>query len=75
MSDANEFLDRHVLPYPVKFLTHRFVILATIALLVPADRVRPQHVLRAGGEQLPEHDGRGGQLDRAALRDDIRDPG
>ncbi len=31
----NAFLDRYVLPWPVWFLTHRFVILATIALLVP----------------------------------------
>ncbi len=35
MSNVNAFLDQHVLPYPVKFLTHRFVILATIALLAP----------------------------------------
>ena len=31
----NDFLDRHVLPWPVRFLTFRFVILATIALLIP----------------------------------------
>ncbi|MCC6443624.1 MAG: hypothetical protein IT210_09250 [Armatimonadetes bacterium] len=31
----NLFLDRFVLPWPVKFLTHRFVILATILMLVP----------------------------------------
>ena len=35
MTKVNSFLDQHVLPYPVKFLTHRFVILATIALLAP----------------------------------------
>jgi hypothetical protein len=35
MEKVNEFLDRRVLPYPVKFLTHRFIILATIALLAP----------------------------------------
>lgn len=35
MRKLNEFLDKHVLPYPVKFLTHRFVILATIGLLAP----------------------------------------
>ena len=29
------FLDRRVLPYPVKFLTNRIVIMATLALLVP----------------------------------------
>ncbi len=32
---VNAFLDRHVLPWPVRFLTFRFVILATIALLIP----------------------------------------
>ncbi len=31
----NDFLDRHILPWPVRFLTFRFVILATIALLIP----------------------------------------
>lgn len=31
----NEFLDRYILPWPVRFLTFRFVILLTIALLVP----------------------------------------
>jgi hypothetical protein len=31
----NMFLDKHVLPYPVKFLTNRIVILATLALLLP----------------------------------------
>ncbi len=32
---VNDFLDRYVLPWPVRFLTFRFVILATIGLLVP----------------------------------------
>jgi len=31
----NEFLDKYVLPWPVRFLTFRFIILATIALLIP----------------------------------------
>lgn len=31
----NEFLDKHVLPYPVKYLTNRVVILLTLCLLVP----------------------------------------
>jgi hypothetical protein len=31
----NSFLDKHVLPYPVKYLTNRVTILATLALLVP----------------------------------------
>ena len=35
MQRINEFLDAHVLPYPVKFLTHRFIILLTMALLIP----------------------------------------
>jgi hypothetical protein len=32
---ANDFLDRYVLPWPVRFLTYRFVILITIGLLIP----------------------------------------
>ncbi len=35
MDVVNEFLDRNVLPWPVRFLTFRFVILLTIALLIP----------------------------------------
>ena len=35
MSKVSRFLDARVLPWPVKFLTNRFIILATIALLVP----------------------------------------
>jgi uncharacterized membrane protein len=35
MKRVNELLDRFVLPWPVRFLTHRFIILATISLLVP----------------------------------------
>src|SRR5947208_1874632 len=31
----NTILDEHVLPYPVRFLTNRVIILATLALLVP----------------------------------------
>lgn len=31
----NDFLDRYVLPLPVRFLTFRFVILGTMALLIP----------------------------------------
>ena len=31
----NAFLDRYILPYPVRFLTNRFGILVTIALLIP----------------------------------------
>ncbi len=31
----NAFLDTYVLPWPVRFLTFRFTILVTIALLVP----------------------------------------
>jgi len=35
LDQVNEFLDRYVLPWPVRFLTFRFVILLTIALLIP----------------------------------------
>jgi hypothetical protein len=31
----NDFLDQYILPWPVRYLSHRFVILATIALLIP----------------------------------------
>lgn len=31
----NVFLDKYVLPWPVRFLTFRFTILATIGLLIP----------------------------------------
>jgi hypothetical protein len=31
----NDFLDHYILPWPVRYLSHRFVILATIALLIP----------------------------------------
>jgi hypothetical protein len=35
LSHLEQFLDRRVLPYPVKYLTNRIVILATLVLLVP----------------------------------------
>jgi hypothetical protein len=35
MDRVNDFLDRYVLPWPVRFLTYRFVILITIGLLIP----------------------------------------
>jgi hypothetical protein len=31
----NAFLDSYVLPYPVKYLTNRLTILATLCLLIP----------------------------------------
>jgi hypothetical protein len=31
----NGFLDRHILPYPVKYLTNRVVILATLCFMIP----------------------------------------
>src|SRR2546423_1614703 len=31
----NLFIDKNILPYPVKFLTNRIIILATLALLIP----------------------------------------
>ena len=35
VSKVNAFLDKWILPWPVRFLTNRFVILMTIALLIP----------------------------------------
>jgi hypothetical protein len=35
MKRIDNFLDRYVLPWPVRYLSHRFVILLTIALLIP----------------------------------------
>ena len=35
MKRINEFLDNHVFPIPVAFLTNRFVILFTVLLLIP----------------------------------------
>src|SRR5579862_2344588 len=35
MHQLNEFLDKYVLPWPVKYLTHRLTILATLCLLIP----------------------------------------
>ena len=35
MDRIDDFLDRYVLPWPVRYLTFRFVILATLALLIP----------------------------------------
>ena len=34
-NQVNDFLDRYILPWPVRFLTFRFVILITIGLLIP----------------------------------------
>ncbi len=35
MDRISQFLDARVLPWPVKFATNRFIILVTIALLIP----------------------------------------
>jgi hypothetical protein len=35
MQRVYEFLDQHILPWPVRYLSHRFIILITIALLIP----------------------------------------
>ncbi len=35
LDQINAFLDKNVLPWPVRFLTFRFVILVTIGLLIP----------------------------------------
>ncbi len=42
---VNTFLDNHVLPYPVKFLTNRVVILCTLGLLVPLIAFRDETIL------------------------------
>jgi hypothetical protein len=34
----NRFLDQRILPYPVKFLTNRVIILLTLCLIVPLIR-------------------------------------
>jgi len=35
MQRVFDFLDKYVLPWPVRYLSHRFVILLTIGLLIP----------------------------------------
>jgi uncharacterized membrane protein len=35
INKLNLWLDKYILPWPVRFLTHRFVILATMSLLIP----------------------------------------
>ncbi len=45
MKRINDFLDRYVLPWPVRYLSHRFVILLTIALLIPLVVYASQQVL------------------------------
>ena len=35
MQRIYDFLDKYVLPWPVRYLSHRFVILLTISLLIP----------------------------------------
>src|SRR5689334_4497678 len=35
VEQLNTFLDRYVLPFPVKYLTNRVVILLTLSLLIP----------------------------------------
>ncbi len=35
MQRVYDFLDKFILPWPVRYLSHRFVILLTIALLIP----------------------------------------
>jgi hypothetical protein len=35
MQRINDFLDKYILPWPVRYLSHRFVILLTISLLIP----------------------------------------
>lgn len=42
------FLDKHVLPYPVKFLTNRLVILFTLVMLIPLIALADHQVLVLG---------------------------
>jgi hypothetical protein len=35
MQRVYDFLDKYILPWPVRYLSHRFVILLTISLLIP----------------------------------------
>jgi hypothetical protein len=35
MQRVYDFLDKYILPWPVRYLSHRFVILLTIGLLIP----------------------------------------
>jgi hypothetical protein len=35
LNHLNRYLDKHILPWPVRFVTFRLVILATILLLIP----------------------------------------
>jgi hypothetical protein len=35
MQRIYDFLDKYILPWPVRYLSHRFVILLTIGLLIP----------------------------------------
>jgi hypothetical protein len=63
MERVNNFLDRNVLPWPVRFLTFRFVILAKIALLIPlvvyANRTQMRHnplVSTVRGDLVPHTD-------------------
>ncbi len=35
MKQVNDFLDKYILPWPVRYLSHRFVIILTISLLIP----------------------------------------
>lgn len=41
----NQFLDKYVLPWPVKYLTNRITILATLCLLVPLIALATNQVL------------------------------
>src|SRR5262249_15740025 len=48
LNRINRFLDRYVLPLPVRFLTFRFVILGTILLLIPLVLYASNQVLVLG---------------------------
>jgi hypothetical protein len=48
MGRLNNFLDTYILPWPVRYLTYRLVILATICLLIPLILFANQTVLVLG---------------------------
>jgi hypothetical protein len=48
INKLNNWLDKYILLWPVRFLTHRFVILATMALLIPLIAFASKTVLVLG---------------------------
>jgi hypothetical protein len=63
----NAFLDKYVLPWPVRFLTFRFTIIATIGLLIPLVLFANNTVMASTITVLSQRDERGRQFDRATV--------